>query len=268
MDDKEVVEVLVVLGLTLLEARIYLSLIQKGCTPTSVREISRNAEVVRQDTYRVLSDLLKRGIVEKVLSHPIMYKCIPVDRGITKLLSERNDEYLNVKKKSDFLLQNYQNIRMKNDSEENLTFSFTANLDILLQKMKKESLETKKGIEMIYSLERMSLLSFHMLEDIKQALDRGVVVKIIMTAAAGAEFSKSLRELRKTDVEYENLQIKYLKKRSQVGLTIFDGVRCYIRITERFADSLFTTNENVVALASYYFNDAWENALIKPESSI
>ena len=267
MEDEEVIEVLVGLGLSLLEAKIYLALLKIECRPATVKAVSNVAEVVRQDTYRVLSDLHKRGIVEKVLTTPVMYKCVPVESVISKLLKEKNEAYLNVKEKSEILLKNYQNIKAEDKVEENLYFSFTANTDLLIQKMKKESLNTKFEIEMIYPLEKMSVIAFHMLEDLKAALNRGVRVKLIMMAGVGVEFSKALRELRKTDAKYENLQMRYLKKRHEVDLTIFDSNRCFIRITDLLGDSLFSTNDNIVALASHYFNSVWEKAFIKPNST-
>ena len=263
MEDDEVVEVLVGLGLSFLEAKIYFSMLKFECKPTTVKVVSSIAEVVRQDTYRILADLHRRGIVEKVLTNPTTYKCIPLERGISKLLSERSEEYFNAKKKSELVLKNYKSSIVKKQEDENLHFSLTANMDLFLQKMRKETNNTNYSIEMIYAREKMSVITFHMLEDIKAALDRGVKVNLIMTSLLKVEFEKNLRELQKTDSLYENLEIRYIKKRPKVGLAIFDKNKCFIRITPSLGDSLFTTNENVVALAGYYFNSVWQNGLLE-----
>jgi sugar-specific transcriptional regulator TrmB len=259
MNEAELTELLEDLGLSRLETKVYLALVKLNCEPVTAKAVSDNAEVHRQDTYRVLSDLLHRGIVEKILGDPLKFRGLPLQIGISVLLEQRTNAYFAVKEKSMQALK-HNEVHEKICEPESQMFSLTSNLQLLLTKLKNDVKNTNSKIEMIYNKEKMSIISFHLLEDLQQALERGVRVYLITTSAPGEEIERNLRALYKTDSLYENLQVRVVNETPGIGLALFDGARCYIRTAQSLGYSLFSNNSNITSLASYYFRSVWEKA--------
>ena len=256
MEHKEIVELLVELGLSNLEAKIYLAMVKLKCGPATVKAISATAEVVRQDTYRVLSNLYDRGIVEKALTNPTTFNCITLEQAISRLLKDNTQKLQVIKKKSHVAMKQYR-INHTAYEPENLAFLTLSNTELLISKWKAEIEKTQSTIEMIFIPKRVSTISFHLIGALTQALERGVDIYLITTKDALSNLNKDLIALHKTDLNYSNLNIRFIENDPKVGLAIFDRNRCYIRIGQSLGDSLFTNNDNVTALAHYYFDSIW-----------
>lgn len=172
MNFKETDGLLVELGLSYLEAKIYLGLVKLKCGPATAKAISDTAGVVRQDTYRILSNLHNRGIVEKALTDPTTFKCIPLEHAISMLLKDNTQKFQIIKKKSQIAIKEY---RINNTvyEPENLAFLTWANTKLLISKVKAEIEKTRSTIEMIYSPQTISAISFNLIGDLTRVLDRG-----------------------------------------------------------------------------------------------
>jgi sugar-specific transcriptional regulator TrmB len=68
---------LVDFGLTLNQARVYLSIVQLGCS--TIGNISRESGVRREDVYRIIPKLEKMWLIERVPSTPT--KIVYTNRG-------------------------------------------------------------------------------------------------------------------------------------------------------------------------------------------
>jgi sugar-specific transcriptional regulator TrmB len=66
-------------GFTKTQAKLYMTLL--GFEETDGRTISAKAKIPRQEVYRTLDELEKKGLVEKVISSPYKFKATPLDLG-------------------------------------------------------------------------------------------------------------------------------------------------------------------------------------------
>ena len=270
MNNEEAIENLVGLGLSLLQAKIYVALLSTGNKPISVKAISSQAKVVRQDTYRVLTVLHNRGLVEKILDNPTKYRCASMKSGIAKLLKQKTQEYSQVKNKTELMLKEYEESTSVQEQEhDNFHFLLTSNIELFIQKIRKEISKTTSCIEMIYQQERMSLIAFYLYEDFEKAIKRGVKINLITTTFTEKEVDKNLRALQELDSVEEALEIRYAKERPKVGLAIFDDTKCFIRTAPSIGQSLCTSNINMINLAKLYFKHKWdENQHSKPSHRV
>lgn len=97
MVEDERVQTLMNLGLTLLQAKIYLALAQAG--KTKIETISKASNIARQDIYRIMPTLQKLGLAEKIVTTPTMYKATPIKEGYYLLLQNKTQEYTELRKK-------------------------------------------------------------------------------------------------------------------------------------------------------------------------
>jgi len=84
LKQEEDVKVLVGLGCTLLQAKIYLALVK--LEEANIIEVSKATNVARQEVYRVINELQNRGFVEKKLSRPVVYEALPIQETVPNLL--------------------------------------------------------------------------------------------------------------------------------------------------------------------------------------
>ena len=107
------IDTLTGLGLKLVQAKVYVALAKSG--PLSVREISVLSKVPRTDLYRILEELEKKGLAERVIATPTKFKATPLVDCINMLLQRRREESLELEKKA-FKLQHDHQMVTNNES--------------------------------------------------------------------------------------------------------------------------------------------------------
>jgi sugar-specific transcriptional regulator TrmB len=83
--------ILVDLGLTSTQAKVYSALVDSGIF--TISEISKKANVARPELYRTLSALEQLGLVERIIQKPMAYKAIPMKNGVSLLLERKRQQY-------------------------------------------------------------------------------------------------------------------------------------------------------------------------------
>jgi sugar-specific transcriptional regulator TrmB len=91
------------LGLTLLQAKVYLILVRGGTETTLA--VSNKAHVDRSNTYRAILQLQDMGLVTKILGVPNSYQAIPFKNAVLTLLSRKKTEYDKVQATAQELMQ-------------------------------------------------------------------------------------------------------------------------------------------------------------------
>ena len=105
-------KVLIDLGLTQVQARVYLALIEAG--PSRISAISKASMVARPDVYRTISKLQNIGLVEKIIKKPVHYQAIPLKKGLSLLLETKTQQYEKVRAETRLLMDT---AKIKNSSE-------------------------------------------------------------------------------------------------------------------------------------------------------
>ena len=91
----KVLDVLVRLGLTELQAKTYLTIAR--LEKAEVKAISKLSSIARQDIYRIIPALEKLGLVEEIIATPKLYKALPLSEGTRKLFQQRTSEHISLK---------------------------------------------------------------------------------------------------------------------------------------------------------------------------
>lgn len=104
LDSQESFQIFTSLGLTNLEAKVYLTLVELG--EVSTKTISKASKISQPDVYRVLSKLENNGLIERIIAIPSRFKAIPIDEGLALLLQRRDSQSAMLHKKAIEVLQN------------------------------------------------------------------------------------------------------------------------------------------------------------------
>lgn len=100
------IQALTNLGLTSVQARVYLTLVKYGVSKIS--DVSRQSDVGRTEVYRSLNQLYDLGLVEKVLRAPVEYKALPLEEGIEALLNKKQIENEKLQHEAKLLLRSFE----------------------------------------------------------------------------------------------------------------------------------------------------------------
>jgi len=116
LQQEETVQTLVNLGLTVLQAKVYLALVKSG-TSTG-RTTAKTAKVASQDIYRVLTELQEKGLIEKIIAKPNKYRPILLEEGLSMLLQRRNKQTAELKKAAFVMFKTFQSSGEREDKNE------------------------------------------------------------------------------------------------------------------------------------------------------
>jgi DNA-binding MarR family transcriptional regulator len=116
----ETVQALVDLGLTVLQARVYIALASSG-TLTG-KAAAKEAKVASQDVYRILAELQEKSLVEKIINRPNKYRAISPEQATKSLIRQREEQTIELKRTVAKILKDMQNT--DKSEEENGTNQF------------------------------------------------------------------------------------------------------------------------------------------------
>jgi sugar-specific transcriptional regulator TrmB len=102
--NEDYVQTIVKLGLSISQAKIFLTLICMGAA--NAKQICQTVKMDNADVYRHLEALQKKGLVEKVLKFPYEYKAIALNESLKILMKEKDEEDRRIQRKAKALLKN------------------------------------------------------------------------------------------------------------------------------------------------------------------
>lgn len=255
--NNEHIQTFMSLGLTYLQAKVYLTLVKFGSAGAEVRKISQYSNIARQDIYRILPIIQKLGLAVKIVARPTIYRATPLENGFSMLLQQRTEEYNELQKKAKLLFNNFIVNDPKVEPQEGTTqFIITSDRKLFFNKIKKEVSEAQTSINIIYSKERTRIIAFYAVEQIEEAMARGVKIRVLTNKLKGKSIDRNIQALKKNPA----FELKFIANDIPVGLVIFDNKEVDIRIANTIVPSLWTNNPNVVKLAEIYFENIWNNA--------
>jgi sugar-specific transcriptional regulator TrmB len=257
-NQEESVEALVELGLTHLQAKVYIALV---CLETATaREIHKSSKIVRPNVYRMLSELEEKDLIERVIGKPTKFRPIPPNEAISILLKKRREKTCLLEKKAIQKLRKLQ----KNDIET--SFADMDSQFILLSKGETNPMaEFNRLREAVANAQKsvMSLTNFELFRRIKyvdeqswkRAIQMGVKLKFIT--------DKRLKErqinLDSALINNDNFEIRWTNTPPPTSLLLVDKKEAFFRIgIDLTSPVLLATAPQLVETLEDYFETKWK----------
>jgi sugar-specific transcriptional regulator TrmB len=248
---EEHINMLVKLGLSACQARVYLALTCLGTS--SARLLSDKSNVARPDVYRVLPILQRMGLVEKELTLPAIYKATPAEEALNILMKQRMGELgqlqTTMKKFVKDLEKNQENIC----EEKANNFVLFPGDAAFMNRSRETSEKVKKTMETVMPINRVLQAVEFYEETIKRARRRGVAVRLV---SENVENEKLLLKLKQTYSE-----TRFVNKKLLVGFTIYDKKELIMLSSPRLpfpkGGGLWSNNSSLVELSQHYFETLW-----------
>ena len=167
MNNGERIETLMELGFTLNQARAYLALALVG--PAGAKELAEASSITRQDVYRVMVTLEEKGLAEKLLSTPIVYKALPIEQVIKSLLARKVGEHKDLQRRTRRLVVDVQSKHSaKTVLEEESQFTIIPSREAIIQHLFAALSKSSSSLEVVTSSERFSSAITSLLQGVRE----------------------------------------------------------------------------------------------------
>lgn len=261
MHQDEEIKTLTGLGLTFLQAKVYLTLVRIG--KSTIRMVAEQTGIARQEAQRVTAELQKIGLVEKILVKPTEYKPIHVKEAIMFLLERRETLSLELKERANILLQNFANDQNRSPKEESGTqFVIICGKEAIIRKSKRILNRTKKSCEIINGLWKNVGYAGSLFEkESTKMLKRNVKIRIV---AEKLPDQQVVQEVYKHCNPNSNFQIRFISPTPSVMLGIYDEKELLVSTSPEklIGDSpmLWTNSSALIVAVQTYFDKLWETS--------
>ena len=256
---KEDFQILVDLGLTLLQAKVFLALLSRGTS--KVTEISQVSKVSRPDVYRSLSKLQELGLIEKEISKPYLFRTIPAENAISILITSRDTKTKDLKNKTKFLLNKYTTIKQIISYQEESKFIFVPSQESLISKLTNAIQSANKSIDVLTSSKRFIQACTCLTKPLEEAWKRQVKGRAIIERPKKSQIETFLKIWK-----YPWADILYITDSPNTIMAIYDKKKVFIftKPDANLKDSpaLWSNNSSLVNIANKYFEGIWN----KPNS--
>jgi sugar-specific transcriptional regulator TrmB len=241
------------LGLTLLQAKVYLAFL--ASERSTARMAARNSHIARQEVYRVINELLDAGLITKEISKPTKYKPVPFDKFVKFSFEEKRKKLTMLEAGAEEMLQTYIN---DNDATKALPEEYEFREMLKNDKVfnSVNILLGLKTLDIVNSARRygQSLLST---DHHEEALRTGTKMRVILeNPKIDTLFFKKIMELKKSPF-YE---IRFVPFEPKVLFGIRDKREIYL-VTKPSQPCgppyLISNHPCFVELAQKYFDVLW-----------
>lgn len=251
------IETLHKLGLTVLEAKVFTTLVCIGSK--NVRSLARYLDIARCEVYRVVASLEDKGLVEKQLASPTVYKAVALEDAIQILLLHKKEEYDRLDKETSELLKKAKaldKMALTDDTECDLIISKGK---IIPKRLASQLKATHSSFEAISTWKTCSRMLCNNFGALKVLLKNGVHIKILTDLPTDDVASEILHELNKNPT----FEIKYSKTPLTPKLAIRDREEINMCFSETDSSpNLWSNNSIFVRTFTQYFDFMWRDAFL------
>jgi sugar-specific transcriptional regulator TrmB len=248
------------LGLTVNQARVYLAILKLG--KTTVGRVAKFSKVRREEVYRILPTLEKMVLIEKLLGKPSEIRATPISDALTYLVAEEKKEFDNrlssmkvtVKKLS------LKDWKQPFPEEEESIYILIAEKKAILAKDSVLIRNSKKEVALIADKARILLFLSQFSDEFKQAIKNDAQIRMIIEEERP---DGSLKEKMKKLIDGTSVHIKYHNKPLN-HFIMSDYTEALITGSKESglgeSPSLWTNNSNLIGVLRTGFEFAWKKA--------
>jgi sugar-specific transcriptional regulator TrmB len=254
------IETLTGLGLTVLQAKIYIVLAKAG--KSTIKDIAKTSRVARQDLYRIATQLLNLGLIEKLIGTPTKFEAIPIQEAINMLVERRKKETDHLEKGSTEFLRFFAENKGVSSKEEEPQYIIINDLQARLIRAKKQIVNSKESLKIVTKWSFFLTYTLETIEEHLIAMNNGAKVKIVTQQPNSVvSLPKSIQKL----MAHPNFEVRYVHCLPSSIVAIFDEKEVNILLATDKSPAetslLMTDNSVLIELACNYFQIMWANAI-------
>ena len=259
-------QVLMDLGLTLVQAKVYWALVRSGPSRTSA--ISKLSKVPQPDIYKTLSKLQELGLVQQIIKKPLEYIATPANKALLLLLDAKTEQYRKVRGETRLLLDNVRTKSINSVSQLDVPqFVLIPKGRIIIERIDTAIAQAQLSINLVISWKRFSHgIASDFAESIENAWAKKVKTRFIVESPPKSETAKQLVQFcRKKPF----CQMKFIRNHPEIVLGVYDEKEVFIVVDPKTdlpgSPALWSKNHSLITLAKDYFKILWLTAMEEPQ---
>jgi sugar-specific transcriptional regulator TrmB len=147
LSQEQVVRTLVGLGLTNMDARVYIFLAKKG--PLKARDAAKALRIKRQQLYRSLKNLQSKAIVSATLEYPARFSAVSFEKVIDLFIKTKLEEAQNIQHDKTTLLSSWKALQVGEAPDVSPRFMVIEGRNVIYSRIKQMINETKSQLSII-----------------------------------------------------------------------------------------------------------------------
>ena len=259
MSNDENTDLLLGLGLSLNQARVYLAILK--LEKTTVGQVAKFSKVRREDVYRTLPALEKMGLIEKLLGKPAEIRATPISDALSFLVAEEKSKF------DERLLgmrSRVQRLSLKDWKQplpgEESIYILIAEKKAILAKTSGLIRNSRKEVALIANKERIILILSQLSDEYKQAIKNGAQIRLIFE---GDSTDILLKEKVQQLIDGVSVHVKFHRKPLN-HFIMSDDTEALITGSKETglgeSPSLWTNNSNLIGVLRTSFESDWKKA--------
>jgi sugar-specific transcriptional regulator TrmB len=259
MSNDENTDLLLGLGLTLNQARVYLAILK--LEKTTAAGVAKFSRIRREDVYRILPSLEKLGLIERLMGKPTEIRATPISDALSFMVAEE-------KNKSDERLtgmrSRVQKLSLKDWKqplpEEESIYILIAEKKAILAKTSELIKNSRKEVALIADKARIIPTLSQFSEECKQAVKKGSQICLLFE---GESPDGLLKEKVNRLIDGGSVHIKFHHEPLN-HFIMSDDKEALITTSKESglgeSPSLWTNNNNLIGLLRRGFESDWKIA--------
>lgn len=248
---REKVLTLTGLGLSILQARVYLAIAELG--KGTARDTARLSKIARQDIYRVIDDLQELGLIEKIMTTPATFRCAPIEPSLSALIEHRTKQISKLQEKTREIIKNFSAKDVADTLNKEPQFVMYLEKDKADLKIPAAIAKAQTSVSGFGIAEIFKIKLFKFREHVKKAAKKGVKMRFILDKPVNGKPLSSLK-------------IRYMHTPPLVGCVIVDDKEVFFRTSKNLeARILWSSNSFFVDTIKDYFEKTWKSLENKPD---
>jgi sugar-specific transcriptional regulator TrmB len=248
-------------GFTINQAKVYLSIIQNGSV--TVGEIAKISQLHRQDIYKMIPILEKKGLIIKTIDKPILISAVPTEKALNRLLETEKEKIskkvsqleLNLKE-INYEVSNYPH--KEKTTEDQLLFQLTTDEQIknradLTFENAKKSYDLHINMDLINAISKILTARF-------QQLNKNVHIRMIIENIDKKEVYKVIQTL---SIKNKQFELKLKKPSDTISYYVIDDNEIWITLKKKtesgHPEVLWTNDRNMIKFFQENFENNWNN---------
>jgi sugar-specific transcriptional regulator TrmB len=259
MTNDENTDLLLGLGLSLNQARVYLTILK--LEKATVGQVAKFSKVRREDVYRLLPSLEKMGLIERLMGKPAEIRATPILDALSLLVAEEKSKF---DERLTGMRSSVQRLSLKDWKqplpEELSIYVLIAEKKAILAKTSELIRNSRKEVALIADKARLLPMLSQFSDECKQAIKKGAQIRLIFE---GESPDVLLKEKVQKLIDGSSVHIKFYHAPLNHFL-MSDDKEALITASKESglgeSPSLWTNNSNLVGVLRTGFEFDWEKA--------
>jgi sugar-specific transcriptional regulator TrmB len=259
LSNDENMDLLLGLGLTLNQAKVYLAILK--LEKTTVGQIAKFSKVYREDVYRILPALEHMGLIERLLGKPTEIRATPISDALSFLVSEEEGKFDERLKGMKGIVQrlSVKDWKQPLSNEENI-FILIAGKKAVLAKTSGLIRNSLKEVALIADKTRILPALSQFSDEYKSAIKNGTNVRLLFEGENPDVLIKEKVSKLLGDI---SVQVKFYGEPLN-HFIMSDDKEALITTSKESglgeSPSLWTNNRNLIGVLRTSFESDWKNA--------